>query len=229
MRAPKTLASADKLRSYFINERLLHFKKGEVLARPAQPPAGVYFIEKGFVKVYTISDSGNEYVHIIYKAGEVFPLIWALKSITRNVFYEALAPTRVRVMPKSDFLELIETDHDACRLFLDKVTEQFGILADRLDNLEYSHARERVIYRLLFLAGRFGEKIEDGILINAPVTQQLLASTINLQRETVSREVESLEAARLISYANHKIVIRNLKKLTKMISEPVSPSLWGMK
>ncbi len=219
----------DKIQSYFIDGRVLHYKKGEILVRPGQDPPGVFFIEKGFIKIYTISDGGSEYVHLIYKVGEIFPLIWTFKGRLRNVFYESLAQSRVRLLPKDRVLTLVDTEHEACRLFLDQAIEQFNILADRLDNLEYSHARERVAYRLLFLAGRFGEKRSKGVLLNVPLTQQLIANTISLQRETVSREIEQLESKKIISYVNHKIFIEDIDLLAAQISEPVSPTLWGMK
>ena len=62
----------------FKKGRSVRPSKGEVVVRGDDKDPWIYYLEKGFIKVYSISDTGDEYLHIIYRQGEIFPLIWAL-------------------------------------------------------------------------------------------------------------------------------------------------------
>lgn len=203
------------------------YSPGELILR-GEDPDGVVFIESGFVKVYSISDSGGRYVHVLYKNGEIFPLIWALKDIRRRIFYEAATDVTVRKLSKESFLKVIRNDAKIANQILGQLAEQFYVFADRLDNLQYKPAEERIIHRLLFLAARFGKRNSQGVLIDAPTTHEFIAESINLARETVSRELEKLEKSGLIQRQQNHIVIMSVDKLAAKISEPMTLDLWGL-
>ncbi len=213
----------------FKQGRSLAYRKGEIILRAAEEPGGIYYIDQGFIRVYSITDQGEENTHIIYKAGEVFPLIWAFNDFARNVFYESLSASRLWRLPKDDFLHHVKTSHNVSYSLLRQAVNQFNIFADRLDNLEYTDAFERVVYRLLYLAGRFGQKKGQKIIINAPITHEHIGSSINLARETVSREIEKLERKGLVSHQKRLIVLNDITALEKLIGESISLNLWGLK
>lgn len=212
---------------FFKDGRLRRYSAGEVVLDGVEP-SGAFYIYRGYVKVYSIGDDGSRYVHIIYKPGEMFPLIWILKGIRRRVFYEAVSEAELFEVPKQEFTERMQKDSKLCNETLRQLAEQFYIYADRLDNLQYKSAYERVVYRLLFLAGRFGQRRSDGIIINIPATHELIAESINLARESVSRQVEKLEKRELLSYERGHLVLHDVEALSREFSEPVSLDLWGL-
>jgi CRP/FNR family transcriptional regulator, cyclic AMP receptor protein len=192
---------------------LVQAEKNEVILSKNDTDPPIYQIEDGFVKVYSISPRGEEYVHLVYKTGEVFSLTWLLKGKMQDVFYEALTDVRLRCVAKEDLLKLIQTDAQAAYTLLEQLAEQFRVHINRLDNLQFRHAHERVAYRLQSLAERFGVARGQKVTINAPFTHQLIADSINLTRESVSREIEKLEASGIVNYSEHKIVINSIKRL----------------
>ncbi len=228
MKNTKTRPDSELI-SRFKKGRSLSYRKDEIILRAAEEPSGVYYIAQGFIRVYSITDQGEENTHIIYKAGEVFPLIWAFNNIARNVFYESLSASRLWRLPKDELLHYVKTSHNVSLSLLRQAVNQFNIFADRLDNLEYTDALERVVYRLLYLAGRFGQKKGQKIVINAPITHQHIASSINLARETVSREIERLERRGLVSHQKRLVVLNDIAGLENLIGESISPNLWGLK
>jgi CRP/FNR family transcriptional regulator len=217
------------LEDFFTTGISIHASKGEVVLRGDEENADIFYLSKGLIKVYSINDEGEEYIHIIYKTGDIFPLIWAFRNKQRRVFYESLASSVLWKVPKARFLGHIKenTSPEAYSL-IEQLAEQFNVYADRVDNLQYKSASQRVVYRLLFLAGRFGKKDGNRIIIDAPITHKIIASSINLTRESVSREIEKLDDAGIISTNNGKIVIKDVKKLGEQFSEPVSIDLWGL-
>jgi CRP-like cAMP-binding protein len=85
--------------------------------------------------------------------------------------------------------------------------------SERIFNLAYRTVRERLVSFLLTMAGRFGEKSPDGILINVPLRHQDIASSINASRETASRELAFLERKNLVANKQSYIRIKNIKAL----------------
>jgi CRP/FNR family transcriptional regulator len=195
----------------------LTYKKGEFIIRPGDLPSGIFFIEVGLVKAYDITKYGEENLLIIRKKGEIFPLIWAVTGKAKHVIYEALTPTTVWRLKRELFVESVEKRPDVFFPFLDIVLEMYRIHSERILNLEYRSVRERLISFLLIMAGRFGEKTSDGLLINVPLRHQDIASSINSSRETTSREMIALERKNLLANSQAFITLKDVEKLRSFL------------
>lgn len=191
----------------------LEFKKGQYIIHPGDTPPGVFFIDKGLVKAYDITKYGEENLLIIRKEHEIFPLIWAVTGQERRVIYQALIPTTVWRLNRVDFLKHIRQNTDSLNLLLDMTIEMYRIHSERILNLEYRTVRERVISFLLTMSQRFGQPGEDGIIINAPLRRQDIASSIAASRESTGKELSILEKQGLIKSNSLFIMIRDKAKL----------------
>lgn len=211
------LASAEQLAalvSTFHRGTKVHYKKGEYIIRPGELPPGVFYIEAGLVKAYDITKYGEENLLIIRKDQEIFPLIWALTGQERRVIYQALAPTIVWRISRPRYLEFINDPANPLAPVLDMTLEMYRIHSERIISLEYRTVRERLIAFLLLMAKRFGEPAEGGsTLINVPLRQQDIASSINASRETAGRELSFLERKNLISSRQFLITLKDVKAL----------------
>lgn len=213
---------------FFATGRLLRFAKKELIVCAGQEPAGVYLIVKGYVKVYSISDSGEENTHIIYGPNEIFPILWALRDVYRDIYCEALGPVTAWRVTREALLAFAQRDVATTFGLLNTLAEQFAAFAFRMDNLGYRQIGERLVYRLVFLASRFGMTAGEMIIIDAPITHQLLGSTINLSRESVSREFKKLENEGLVTKDQGKIVIKDFKKLASLLNDSVNLHDWNL-
>ncbi len=218
-----------KIQKMFRGGRLLKYKAGEIILRAGDLPSGVYYLSSGYVKAYALTDEGDENLHLIYKPPELFPLVWALQGRAKNVFYEALTTAELWRLSKEEFLSAAEADNAVAMELLRQLADQFSIYADRIDNLEYSDAYQRVVYRLLFASARFGKRRGSSVTIEAPMTHQLIANSVRLSRETTSREFQRLERQKLITYKGRYIVIPDVHKLQAELGEIISEDFWGLK
>lgn len=214
------LATPDQFKAMievFRNGTRLVFQKGEFIIRPGEAPSGVFLIEKGMVKAFYITKYGEENMLIIRKEQEVFPLIWAITGLERSVIYQALLPATVWRINRQDFLDYIENPEHALAPLLDMTLEMYRIHSERIINLEYRSVRERLVSFLLTMAQRFGQKTSEGTLINVPLRQVDMASSISATRETTSRELSSLEKRGLIKMSSPYVTIRSLRKLRSFL------------
>lgn len=210
MRSPNDRYEA--LRDAFRRGRKLSFQKGEFIIRPGDTPPGVFFIESGLVKAYDITKYGEENLLIVRREGEVFPLIWAVIGQERSVIYQALSKTEVYRISRKEFLQHME-DTDNLAAVLDMTIEMYRIHSERIINLEYRTVRERLISFMLTMSNRFGKPHPDGIVIDLPLRQQDIASSINSSRETTSRELSLLEKKGLIYTSPQYVVLKDIDKL----------------
>jgi CRP/FNR family transcriptional regulator len=216
-----------ELFDYFRSGRQLQFDKGEIVLRAADEPRGVYLIEQGYMKVYSLSKEGTEHTHIMYEQGDIFPVIWIFKDAVRNVYYQASSPLTVWVVPKAGFKDFISHNTQTAMLLLEQVTDMFRLYAGRIDNLMYSNSYERTVYRLLSLMDRLGEADGGGWAITAPVTHQDIASSVNLTRETVSRCMQRLKRHGFINTDDdRRIVIKDIPGLMKIIGYDEAVGMW---
>lgn len=224
---PKSSAdSADSIADLFKSGQRLSYAKGEIILRPDDDSPGIFYVESGYVKVFSINDRGEEYLHIVYGTGEIFPLIWVLSGQPRNVFYRAMTACVLLRVPGEKFQESIEANSSQCFAVLKQVTRQFNVYTHRVDNLEYKYGRERLVYRLLFLAGRFGKRSGNSVTL-PPFTQNDIASSINLSRESASREIERLEERGLVSYDGRILTLNDIEALSKEI-KGADLKRWGL-
>jgi CRP/FNR family transcriptional regulator len=191
----------------------LTYKKGEYIIRPGEQPSAVFYIEAGLVKAYDITKYGEENLLIIRKEHEIFPLIWAITGQEHSVIYQVMAPTTVWRISQEKYLEFLHGHPGALAPILDMTIEMYRLHSERIMGLEYRTVRERLISFLIGSAQRFGEKTKEGTLINVPLRQQDIASSINATRETTGREMSALEQKGLLKVQKSLILLTDMKKL----------------
>lgn len=196
----------------------LTYKKGEYIIRPGEQPSAVYYIESGFVKAFDITKYGEENLLIIRRDGEVFPLIWANTGKERSVIYQVMAPTAIWRIKRKVYLDFLHNHPDALAPILDMTIEMYRIHSERIMSLEYRTVRERLVSFLLSLSPRFGVKQLDGTLLDVPMRQQDIASSINASRETTGRELAYLESKNLIRVEKSLIILLDRPKLKAFLS-----------
>ncbi len=197
----------------FGNGTKLKYNKGEFIIRPGDAPSGVFFIESGLVKAYDITKYGEENLLLIRKEHEIFPLIWAVTGAERHIIYQTLSPTTVWRLSREDYLAHINSSPEATSALLMMAIEMYRVHSERIINLEYRTVRERLISFMLTTSRRFGKETADGLLLDVPLRQQDIASSINASRETTSRELSALEKKGLIATSPQYIIIKDKAKL----------------
>jgi CRP-like cAMP-binding protein len=211
---PRQFAALVKL---FKSGTKLTYRRGEYVIRPGEQPNNVFFIEEGLVKAYNISKYGEENLLIIRKSQEVFPLIWALTGQEREIIYQAISPTILWRIDRDKYIEFLHGTDGAMLPILDMVTEMYRIHSERLLNLEYRTVRERLVSFLLTMSHRFGKETNKGLVIDAPLRQQDIASSINASRETASRELSVLERKGLISTKQFYVTLKDIEGLQNLL------------
>lgn len=191
----------------------LVYQKGEFVVRPGGTPPGVFYIASGLVKAYDITKYGEENLLVIRKTGELIGLTLALTGQDRGIIYSTLAPTTLFLITRDQFDSYIQTNPTAALPLIEILMNMYRIHSERILNLEYRTVRERLVSFLLTSARHYGMQTKKGVIIQAPLRHQDIASSISATRETTGRELSSLERLGLLESKQSIITLKNIDKL----------------
>lgn len=215
--AKTQIRQSDKLNAFFHSKTRIQYKKGELVVRPEDDPSGVYLIEWGFIKAYTITKYGEENQLLIRGAGSIFPLIWAFTGEHRSISYEATEETSLWRASKGEYLEFLQKNPDVYPIILDMAIEAYRLHSERVMTLSYRTARERIVSYLLVTSNRFGIEKNNALVIMTPLRQTDIASSVNATRETTSREFNILRKKGLVDMIDGRIGLLDIPGLQSII------------
>lgn len=211
---PTSEVKGNNIETHFGDGVIKYFSKGEIIINGFDGPQGVFLIKKGFVKAYTISKDGQENLLLIHDQDEFIPLIWALDGAhTEGLFYQAMSDVTVLRTSKEKLRSAMEENIWLSQEILKQSVNIITTYAQRIQTLEFRTARERLISELLNLTEMFGKAHGNEVLIDAPITHQDIADSINMTRETASRALGLLFEEGLVKQVDHLFTVRKIDKL----------------
>ncbi|HUC87783.1 MAG TPA: Crp/Fnr family transcriptional regulator [Candidatus Binatia bacterium] len=211
--------NSESIVSYFKEGTISRFAKDDILVQGDEEPSGVFFIESGYVKAFSISQLGQQNLLLIHGTNEIMPLPWALDGPQKlGIFYEAMSEVTVLQTSKDSLRAAMGVNPWLTEQVLRQLVTIFTVYAQRIQSLGYRLPRERVIACLLDLSTRFGRIQAHHTVIEAPITHQDIADSINTSRETTSRALEQLTKDGLINQTDHLFIINDESKLQAELS-----------
>lgn len=212
-------SSLNGLDRFFARSRSFNFKKDETILRPGDPIPGVFFLKRGFVRLYTVSLRGEELTLLIFKSGDIFPISWSVGGVSpqgeNRYFLEALTSCELKRVNRRDFLNFIKSNPEALFELTSRLSMRLSGLLIRAESFVFGDAKSRVASILLLCAERFGRKTDSEIEIEVPLTQSDIASFIGVTRETASIEIKKFENKGFIGYHGRLLLIRDKKGLRR--------------
>ncbi len=210
-------ASNNTLEAVFKRGTRLNFSKNETIISPNSNDGQVYWLESGFVKSYDITKYSEENLLVIREKHQIFPVLNILTDEKADIYYQTMCDVTVYRLDKAKYLRKMDQSSTFSKDVLQQVLTMYRIHSQRLLNLEYRTAAERIAFRIVTLADRFGEKKDNEIVIDAPIRHKDIAESINCSRETASREMAKLNRRGIISSSDGCIVITDVGKLLELV------------
>lgn len=199
----------DSIRNFISKYPAKNYKKGETILLKNEKPAHIFIIESGFVKTYSITKGGDERLVSIDRKGDDFPIGYAMGLIEKSeYFYEAFSKCVVRMVPRADYIAYLHEDKD--RMYKQQVRLTVLLLAtlSRVHALEQPNAREKIAHTLLYMADKLGVMLRPNkSRLKIDVTQQEIANSLGLTRETANIELKKLETMKIIEHSRKSYVL----------------------
>lgn len=207
-----------KIESFFKRYSQKTFSKGDLIITPEKTPNGVYCLNEGIVRCYTLSKNGIELTLNIFKPVSFFPMQWIINSKQDRYYYEALTEVKSYCAPKEDFENFIQTEHDVAYDLLKRIYRGLEGYMIRMESLLSGNAYLRTVTNILIHSLRFG-KTEENKPIELYLTHNQIASQAGLSRETITREIKKLQDKGIVSYKGETLLILDIIRLEHEIFE----------
>lgn len=186
-----------QLESLFTESPQRNYDKGQIILYAGDVLRNIYYIKNGYVKMYSISDSGEERLLLIFPPRGAFPIFpGALTGEPYEVkyFYQTMSKAKLYVAPQTELARILKNDHEASHLILNYVTEVAGDLVRRVGIIENKDAKNKIASLLPYLLKVCSKETSPGkFRMSLRITHQDIASMAGLTRETSSTQIKILE------------------------------------
>lgn len=211
--------SSEQLNTFFSKYPSSTYNKKEMILRADDPVFAIYLLKKGLVRQYVITPEGEEVTIHIFEPLSFFPIMTVISDVENRFNFEASTNVEVKKAPPKETLKFLKGDQAVLFDLTVRFARAIDGLTRRVEILARSKASHKVIAIIIYLAEKFGKT--DGVvtLIDLPLTHGDIAHWVGDSRETVSRQMERLAKARIISYQGHLITILNPAKLLSQLHD----------
>lgn len=208
------VAGKDAVRKFTEDKKIKEYKKKENIYREGDYPRGMYYVNKGKVKIFKVHDYGKELIISLLTAGDFFGYTSLLedKDYTENA--QTMEDSEITFIAREEFFNLVYNNRDVARRFLYILTKNVTEQQDKLIELAYSSVRKRVAEALLLLQSRFKE--EKSQPFSMAITREDLANIVGTATESLIRTLSDFKDEKLIEIKEGKIYMLNEKKLKQM-------------
>lgn len=201
---------------------VLHARRGEVIAPCDLRLPGAFVVAYGTVKLALRHADGEERVLRLVQAAQSFGESSALTG--RAVPYEASALTECKlvVIPAIAINNLIDCDPRAARQIVHWIALQALALLDEIESTSMRRGAQRLASYLDSLVGPPAASSESpgggpkSCTVRLPAAKTVIASRLDMKKETLSRLLRSLSERGLIEVAQRDITILNRAALAEV-------------
>jgi CRP-like cAMP-binding protein len=226
----KSTREAKLLASFFkLQGTPLSYKKGRRLIT-SDVADKIIYVKSGYLAAHQVALQARSRPHAYYTygPGDIIQIRALIEEVHLELVYSTLTNVVIYTIQREVvWSEVLKSTALAAALVRDVVIQN-ELHARRIENLSYRYASDKLIYRILSLAERFGTCRNGTIYVKLPATHRELGMFINMARESVSREMEKLSTRGLISYERQHVTILNPKGLIEALHESVRTDWSGI-
>jgi CRP-like cAMP-binding protein len=191
--------------------------KNQPIYFPQEPSNSIFFLKKGRVKLTRTSNDGKEMILALVNKGEVFGEMAYFDEVERNDFATALDDCLVCAINKNEFKEFVDRNPE---LNL-RITKLMGLklkkYSERIEELVFKDAEQRLVSFLLRLADENGKQIGDEIFVKPFLKHQDIAELTATSRQTVNSILTDLREKNIINFDRKKLIIYNRETLSSKL------------
>lgn len=205
-----------------IIKRSTPLHKGDYLFRAGDPLGSIYAVRSGAIKLYSLSNAGEEQILGFYLPGELVGLD-AINSERHKGFAVALETSSYCAVPFPRLEEVCAQIPGLAHQFLKLMSREISQENRLLLSLANRSAEERIASFLLNLSGRYRRLGYSAQEFRLPMPRKDIGLFLGLTIETVSRIFGRLQRDKIIAADRRFISIINPAALDRLCAGSAAP------
>ncbi|MBK7762005.1 MAG: response regulator [Bacteroidetes bacterium] len=205
------MAGKDAMNKFIEQRQINQYKKKQNIYMEGNYPNGMFYVNKGKVKIFKMHDYGKEFIVAMLKEGDFFGYNALLEERMYEETAQAFEDAEIVYLPKDEIFSLIFNNREVARKFLQILTHDVTEHRERLLDLAYSSVRRRVAEALLMLQKRYHE--EGQSTFSFAISREDLANIVGTATESLIRTLSDFKEEKIIDIREGKIFLMNEEKL----------------
>lgn len=207
----------NKIQKFFQSFSKHKYLKGQIIISGDENPEGIFYLSKGYVRMYSVFENGDELTFNIFKPDTFFPMVWVFTQTKNIYFFQAMTNIEVYKAPQAEVLKFIQKNQGVFLKTVKRIMIGFESLLANTQYVLFGNSHKRVASIISISSKRFGEKQGRAILIKIKLTHKDIANLAGLTRETTTLAILKLKKENYISYIKGKILIVSPEKLDHLV------------
>lgn len=192
------------------------FVQGSFFFRQGENSTMLYVLAAGRAKLSQVTPDGQQVIVDYFGPGEGLGIVMALNDLPYPLSAEAIEPC-VAVGWSRETMHGLMHEHPQLALNgMRMVGQRFAAMQHRFQELATQRVEQRVARALLRLVRQFGRRVEEGVLIDMPLSREDLAQMTGTNLYNVSRILSKWEQAGWIATGRKQIILKQAHKLVAL-------------
>jgi CRP/FNR family transcriptional regulator, cyclic AMP receptor protein len=195
------------------------FGTGMTLFHQDMPGTTLYLIADGYVRMYAIGQTGQEFTYHIYGPAEVFGELSLLDDGIHPATCVTMTPIKTWLLSKDNLFMVLRKYPELMLRMLGMIAHRARAATQKSEAMAFQDVQGRLAYEMLNLGAHNSVRTDEGILIEVPLTQHDLASMVGATRESVNKALAMFKAQDLIRISGTSITVVEPHELERIIAE----------
>ncbi len=212
--------------AHLFHEQDFHAK--EIVFSEGDLGDAVYWLKRGHVRLYRLTEDGKELTLAILGPGDVFGELALFEQSRRQTFAEALDDSHICAASVEDFTRLMGHKPRLTMMVAGEIARRRNEMETRIAGLAYGAVRSRLLHALRHLAREHGERLPNGkVRIGLRLSHQELGQLIGSSRETCTIEIGKLQQSGAVSLDDDRRLVLDLERLEPGLLDRVLHTVLG--
>ena len=187
--------------------------KNTVIFNEGEPCRGFYIVEQGVVKIYKESPEAKEHVIHVATRGDCFGEAALFLGTGYPASAAAVQDSALILLRKEEFLEALHNHPEVGLRLMASMAMWAHRLVSKIESLTLRDASSRLSGYLL---SKLPENASDGAVVDLGMPKQVLASTLGMTGETLSRLLARFEAEGLMLTRGRRVKVLSIEAVREV-------------
>ena len=209
--------SPDESRKFIERGRERRVQRGALLFHQGEPAEAFFILIEGRLRLTQITPNGDQVILNHFGPGDGVGIIAVLSEIDYPAYGEVIKDCVVLCWDRATARQLMLQFPLLALNGMEMMAGRFARLQKRYQEMATQRVEQRVAITLLRLVRQFGKRIDDGVLVDMPLSRQDLAEMTGTNLFNVSRILSKWEQDGVVRCGRKKVVLLKAHELVRLI------------
>jgi CRP-like cAMP-binding protein len=199
----------------------LRIPRGSAVFKQGATAKAFYVLLNGRLKVVKVTPDGQQVVMRFVVPGDIYGIAKALNRQDYPATATALVDSVTLAWDMAIWDDFMQRHPTFARNVMQMMGQRIQEAHTRLKEMATEDVEHRVAHAVLRLVSQSGRKVEEGVLVDFPVTRQEIAEVSGTTLHSVSRVLSAWENAGLVVLGRRKVIVCDLERLSRIAEASV--------